>query len=88
MTPKSQNLGTLQRHPLLGEVKLLSPATIYVQNSQGTVRGWFFLIFAQQSDKRASELTEISKDRCTTPRVIRQKNMVMSPAGPQTKNDC
>jgi hypothetical protein len=28
------------------------------------------------------------KSRCMTPRVVRQKNMVMSPVWPRTKNDC
>jgi hypothetical protein len=25
---------------------------------------------------------------CTTPKVVRQKNTVMNPAGSETKNDC
>jgi hypothetical protein len=35
-----------------------------------------------------SVLTYLLSESCTTPRVIRQQNMVMFPGGFETKNDC
>jgi hypothetical protein len=76
MTPKSQNfgIGEVSWRSLLLSNGLLKPISVATMLTQTLAHN------------EATERT-VTETRMTL-RVMRQKNMVMSPEGPRTKNNC